>query len=150
MQPQEMGTVMPQGATRPAQMMSMMDSVNKCLKLGYMDFSGRATRSEYWWFNLAISIGMTLVIIGLLVIFMVVGGELSAMIFFGGYLLAYLAILSPMLAVTVRRLHDLGKSGWMLLIGMIPFVGSILLLVWFVSDGEPHDNQYGSVPTNQL
>ena len=149
MQPQQMGNIMPQAA-RPAQMMSMMDSVNKCLKFGYVDFGGRATRSEYWWFQLAIMIGMMAVMVGLAVVMAVIGGDLGAMIFFSGYILACLAILSPILAVTVRRLHDLGKSGWMLLIGMIPFVGSILLLVWFVSDGEPHDNQYGPVPTNQL
>ncbi|MDE0557426.1 MAG: DUF805 domain-containing protein [Candidatus Poseidoniaceae archaeon] len=140
---------MPQAA-RPAQMMSMMDSVNKCLKFGYVDFGGRATRSEYWWFQLAIGIGMGAVMVGLAVVSAIIGGDLGATLFFAGYILAYLAILSPILAVTVRRLHDLGKSGWMLLIGMIPFVGSILLLVWFVSDGEPQDNQYGPVPTNKL
>ena len=149
MQPQQMGNIMPQAA-RPAQMMSMMDSVNKCLKFGYVDFGGRATRSEYWWFQLAIGIGMGAVMVGLAVVSAIIGGDLGATLFFAGYILAYLAILSPILAVTVRRLHDLGKSGWMLLIGMIPFVGSILLLVWFVSDGEPQDNQYGPVPTNKL
>jgi uncharacterized membrane protein YhaH (DUF805 family) len=61
-----------------------------------------------------------------------------------------LAVLIPSLAVGVRRLHDLGKSGWMLLIVLIPCVGIILLIVWAASDGEPHDNAYGPVPTNVL
>jgi uncharacterized membrane protein YhaH (DUF805 family) len=55
-----------------------------------------------------------------------------------------------MLAVMVRRLHDTGRSGWMFLIGLIPFVGGILLLVWYVTDGQPMENQYGAVPTNTL
>jgi uncharacterized membrane protein YhaH (DUF805 family) len=50
------------------------------------------------------------------------------------------------LAVTVRRLHDTGKSGWMLLIGLIPFVGPIILLVFYFTDGEPGANQYGPSP----
>ena len=149
MQPQQMGTIMPQGATRPAQMMSMMDSVNKCLKLGYLDFSGRATRSEYWWFQLALGVGMMMLMMVFMGAGMAVGGDIGAILAIIPFL-GYLAIFLPLLAVSVRRLHDLGKSGWMLLLGLIPFVGSILLLVWFVSDGEPQDNQYGPVPTNQL
>ena len=149
MQPQQMGNIMPQAA-RPAQMMSLMDAVNKCLKFGYVDFGGRATRSEYWWFQLAMMIGMMAVIAGLAVVSAVIGGDLGATLFFAGYILAYLAILPPALAVIVRRLHDLGKSGWMLLLGLIPLVGAILLLIWTVSDGEPQDNQYGPVPTNKL
>ena len=62
----------------------------------------------------------------------------------------YLGCFLPLLAVSVRRLHDLGKSGWLFLVGLIPIVGGILLLVWFVSDGEPYDNEYGAVPTNIL
>ena len=65
-------------------------------------------------------------------------------------MLVYLGAFLPLLAVSVRRLHDLGKSGWMMLVMLIPFVGGILLLVWFVSDGQPHDNAYGAVPTNTL
>ena len=62
----------------------------------------------------------------------------------------YLGAFLPLLAVSVRRLHDLGKSGWMMLVMYIPFVGGILLLVWFVSDGEAANNAYGPVPTNTL
>jgi len=139
---------MPQAA-RPAQMMSLMDAVNKCLKSGYVDFSGRATRSEYWWFQLAMMIGLggfaTVMFGAAAAIEGSIGGILAML-----PLLAYLAILPPALAVIVRRLHDLGKSGWMILVGFIPLVGGILLLVWFLSDGQPQDNQYGPVPTNKL
>lgn len=62
----------------------------------------------------------------------------------------YVGAFLPLLAVSVRRLHDLGKSGWMMLIMFIPFVGGILLLVWFVTDGEAANNAYGPVPTNTL
>ena len=69
-------------------------------------------------------------------------GLLTFGLYIGGFL--------PLLAVSVRRLHDLGKSGWMMLLVFVPIVGGILLLVWFVSDGEPYDNEYGAVPTNIL
>tara|TARA_B100001758_G_scaffold61137_1_gene50794 strand:+ start:617 stop:901 length:285 start_codon:yes stop_codon:yes gene_type:complete len=69
-------------------------------------------------------------------------GLLTFGLYIGGFL--------PLLAVSVRRLHDLGKSGWMMLVMFIPFVGGILLLVWFVSDGEAANNAYGPVPTNTL
>lgn len=69
-------------------------------------------------------------------------GLFSLVLFFGGIL--------PLLGVSIRRLHDLDKSGWWLFIGIIPLIGSILLLIWFVSDGEPMTNAYGAVPTNTL
>ena len=72
--------------------------------------------------------------------------NLMGLLTFGLYIGGFL----PLLAVSVRRLHDLGKSGWMMLVMFIPFVGGILLLVWFVSDGEAANNAYGPVPTNTL
>jgi uncharacterized membrane protein YhaH (DUF805 family) len=68
-------------------------------------------------------------------------------------LIPYLAILGmiiPTIAVSVRRLHDTGKSGWMLLIIFIPCIGIILWIVWMVEDGQAHDNTYGPVPTNMM
>jgi uncharacterized membrane protein YhaH (DUF805 family) len=56
----------------------------------------------------------------------------------------------PSIAVAVRRLHDTGKSGWLLLIILIPCIGLILLIVWMVEDGQAHYNAYGPVPTNTL
>lgn len=60
--------------------------------------------------------------------------------------LYYLAVLVPGIAVGVRRLHDIGKSGWSILIGLIPIVGPIILIVWFVQKGNPEANEYGEVP----
>ena len=60
-----------------------------------------------------------------------------------------LAVFIPSLAVTVRRLHDVGKSGWFYLIGLIPLVGPIILLVWFATDGQPGTNQWGVNPKEE-
>ena len=56
----------------------------------------------------------------------------------------------PLLSVSIRRLHDLGKSGWVLLIVLIPIVGAVLLLFWFTLDGEAIENDYGHIPSNHL
>jgi len=108
----------------------------------YADFSGRARRKEYWMFTLFniifIIVAMTLDnILGLTV------GELPYGVF---YVLYALAVLIPGIAVTVRRLHDVGKSGWMFLIVLIPLIGAIWLLVLMVTDSNPGENQYGQNP----
>ena len=59
-----------------------------------------------------------------------------------------IGLLLPTLAVSVRRLHDIGKSGWYVLITLIPIVGLILLIVWYCNDGDSVPNMYGPVPTN--
>jgi len=70
-------------------------------------------------------------------------GELPYGVF---YFLYALVVLIPGLAVTVRRLHDVGKSGWMILIALIPIIGAIWLLVLMVTDSNPEENQYGLNP----
>lgn len=132
---------------RPANMMSIMDATKSCFQQ-YVGFSGRASRSEYWFFYLSFVVAA----IGMLVLTIVSAFVLDALAGLMGMLtmVTYLGFFLPMLSVTVRRLHDLGKSGWMFLVVLIPIVGGILLLVWFVSDGQPHDNAYGAVPTNTL
>lgn len=144
MQPQMQG--MPHVA-RPANMMSIMDATKSCFQQ-YVGFSGRASRSEYWFFYLSFVVAA----MGMLVLTVVSAFVLDALAGLMGMLtmVTYLAFFLPTLSVTVRRLHDLGKSGWMFLVVFIPIVGGILLLVWFVSDGQPHDNAYGAVPTNTL
>ena len=144
MQPQMQG--MPHVA-RPANMMSIMDATKSCFQQ-YVGFSGRASRSEYWFFYLSFVVAA----MGMLVLTVVSAFVLDALAGLMGMLtmVTYLGFFLPMLSVTVRRLHDLGKSGWMFLVVLIPIVGGILLLVWFVSDGQSHDNAYGAVPTNTL
>ncbi len=103
----------------------------------YTVFSGRARRSEYWYFTLFNFI----VSIILAVISGIVGDKYSLL----GIVYA-LVVFIPGIAVSVRRLHDVGKSGWMLLISLIPFVGAIWLLVLMCTDGDIGDNEYGPNP----
>ncbi len=115
--------------------MDFMTAVRTCLQQKYADFGGRARRSEYWWFYLfAILASIVANIIDGVVIGMPV---LSIVLFLG--------LIIPGIAVSVRRMHDGGRSGWLLLIGLIPLVG-LLLLWWFIQPGTPGDNEYGPDP----
>ena len=101
----------------------------------YATFTGRATRSEYWYFILFnMIIGIILMILDK--IFGTTG------LLNGIY---SLAVLIPTLAVGARRLHDIGKSGWWQLLNLIPLIGPIVLFVWFVTDSK-EDNKYGPNP----
>jgi uncharacterized membrane protein YhaH (DUF805 family) len=108
----------------------------------YAVFSGRAQRAEYWYFvlyYLIIYIGLSIVegLTGLY--YAEVGiGMLSGIFTLG--------MLIPSLSVGVRRLHDTGRSGWWLLIGLIPIIGAIVLIVFTVQDSMPGDNSYGLNP----
>ena len=102
----------------------------------YVEFSGRAHRTEYWMFFL----------INMVVTFAIamVEAALGSPGVLGG--LYALAVLLPALGVSVRRLHDTGRTGWWLLIMLIPLIGPIVILVFMVLDSEEGDNQYGSNP----
>ena len=110
----------------------------------YFDFKGRARRSEYWYFFLFIIVGSVLLAFieglysGLTGQFNV-DESIFANIF-------YLLIGIPSLAVSVRRLHDIGRTGWWVLISFIPIAGSIILLIWHCIDGEKDTNIYGVSP----
>lgn len=107
----------------------------------YVTFEGRAARSEYWyWVLFNFMVGMTLSMIDVAV-FNAPDGLLSNVFI--------LAALLPSIAVGVRRLHDLGKSGWWLLIGLIPLLGSLLLIFWFCQRGVAGDNPYGANPLGE-
>lgn len=105
------------------------------LKNKYATFTGRARRQEYWMFFL----------INLLIALAI--GVIDGMIGWGvlGFLYT-LAVLIPSIAIAVRRLHDTGRSGWWVLIGLVPFIGWIILLVFLVLDSQPVDNAYGPNP----
>ncbi|MBV7257692.1 DUF805 domain-containing protein [Pacificimonas sp. WHA3] len=107
----------------------------------YADFNGRSRRKEYWMFLLGYIV--VYVVLGLLT-----GGFGTDPNVVGSMLLLIfsLGLLIPSLAVGVRRLHDLDKSGWFLLIGIIPIIGSLILLYFFVQDGTPGPNKYGPNP----
>ncbi len=114
--------------------MSLVDSVRSVLS-NYANFSGRARRSEYWWFVLAS-----------FVVFGVLGGlGRSSSIFMLLYGLVGLALIVPALAVVVRRLHDTDRSGWFVLLAFVP-IADIVLLVFLVLDGTAGDNRFGPSP----
>lgn len=108
----------------------------------YADFNGRARRKEYWmftFFNLIFGIAAAL-------IDNVLGTTTGGLPYGAFYLIFSLVVLIPGLSVSVRRLHDVGKSGWMLLIALIPLIGAIWLFVLLVTDSKPGENEYGPNP----
>ena len=133
-------------AGRPAHMMGFSDAVQNVLMNNYAKLNGRASRSEYWWFvlfNFIVNI-----------VTFVIDLTLGSMITYDmGYvgLIAFLALLLPTVSVSVRRLHDIGKSGWWILLAIIPidnFIGIFVIIVFTIMEGEEQPNQYGNVPTN--
>ena len=114
--------------------MSFADAVRSCLSQ-YVGFSGRARRSEFWYFVLFYVIVQ--------IVASIIDSVLGTNQIISG--LASLALLLPYLAVGIRRLHDTSRSGWWILIGLIPLVGAIILIVFYCQDSHP-DNQYGPNP----
>ena len=114
------------------------------LKNRYADFNGRARRSEYWYFVLF----SLLVNLALYILTFVLGAmnETLAVIGFGLICIYALAVIIPTLAVGVRRLHDTDKTGWLYLLILIPIIGPIILLVFFVTEGTRGTNKYGADP----
>ena len=123
--------------------MTFSQAVSSVLLNKYATFSGRARRSEYWWWYLFV----TIVFLVASVIDQAIGFTYSDLTLGGGWLatIAAIVFLVPNLAVGVRRLHDTGRSGWWLLIGLVPLIGVIVLIYFFVQDSE-NDNQYGPYP----
>jgi len=108
--------------------MDFKQAVLRCVRDKYADFNGRAGRSEFWWFALAcVAVGFVFSILHLDLIGMLVN----------------LALLIPSLAVGARRLHDIGKSGWWILIGLIPLIGGLILLYFAVLPSSDGSNDYG-------
>jgi uncharacterized membrane protein YhaH (DUF805 family) len=108
----------------------------------YADFSGRARRREYWMFILFNMIFAVMAVI----IDNIFGFAIEGLGYGPIYLLYCLAVLLPGLAVSVRRLHDVGKNGWMIFISLIPIIGAIWLLVLLVAAGEQGTNKWGENP----
>lgn len=109
---------------------SYRQAIFTCFKK-FGDFKGRARRSEFWYFELFC------VLISLVFSFFI--SEDMATI-------AMLVTLLPNIAVSVRRLHDIDRSGWWMLVALVPIVGILLLLFWAAQDGNPSTNQYGESP----
>ena len=127
----------------------------------YADFTGRARRMEFWLFWLLL-IGIQIVfsiLIGLVAgptaavadptdPFAVLNGPAKAL--YGVFFLMMLALLIPSLAVSIRRLHDTNRTGWWLLLGIIPFLGALVLLIFYLLDGTPGPNKYGPDPKGRV
>ncbi|MDE7388345.1 MAG: DUF805 domain-containing protein [Muribaculaceae bacterium] len=115
---------------------SFGEAIRKAIVENYCNFSGRASVSEYWWFALFnFILGMALTcVFGSGTLGTSVSGVVS------------LALLLPGLGLAVRRLHDIGRSGWWLFLCLIPLVGAVILIVWFCKASQPEINQYGPVP----
>ncbi|MEM7545654.1 MAG: DUF805 domain-containing protein [Pseudomonadota bacterium] len=115
--------------------MGFMEAVQTCLNK-YATISGRARRAEYWWWTLFAILGsfvLTVVEMGIGLV-----GILSGIF--------SLAILIPSICVTVRRLHDLDRTGWWCLILLVPLIGAIVILVFAITRGTEGDNRFGPDP----
>lgn len=113
--------------------MNFFQAVGICFTK-YATFTGRARRAEYWWFFL-----FTFLASFLLAIF----DEAAGVSLSGAF---SLAVFIPAIAVTARRLHDTGRSGWWQLLVLVPLIGVIVLLVWLVTRGKSGPNAYGGDP----
>jgi uncharacterized membrane protein YhaH (DUF805 family) len=124
---------------------SILNYYKSVLKDNYANFSGRARRKEYWSFAL---INFFIAIIAM-AIDNIVGMTFSPEIPYGPvYVIYALAMFVPGLAVAVRRLHDVGKSGWFMLIALIPIIGIIWLIVLYFTDSHEGSNKWGANPKN--
>ena len=108
----------------------------------YATFSGRARRSEFWWWYLAVFI-VSAAFAGLAILW---GSGTAGTLIRVGYALFSLAILVPTIATATRRLHDRGMAAWWLALFFIPVVGDIVLLVLLALPGDPGPNRYGAAP----
>ncbi|WP_445159199.1 DUF805 domain-containing protein [Mesohalobacter salilacus] len=128
---------------------NIIDWFKKVVLENYVNFEGRARRSEYWYYTLA----QILLIISVLILGSIFIGafelEMLTPIFGGLYVLLTFGLLLPSLGVAVRRLHDTGKSGWFILLGLVPF-GGLILLVFYLQDSDLGHNKWGPNPKQEL
>lgn len=112
-------------------------------RVNYTNFYSRARRAEYWSFVLFFYLGLILaVILDETLSFNSNGYGMITLVFF-------LMSAIPFFALRVRRLHDTGKSGWWLLINLIPFIGSIVIFIFMLLDSDPGSNQWGENPKEE-
>ncbi len=106
--------------------MNFLKAIETCF-VKYADFNGRASRPEFWWFYL------------FNIICWIVAFAISPII----ELVVFAGLALPYIAVTARRLHDIDKSGWLQLIGLIPLIGWIIMIIWLATDGQKKNNRFG-------
>lgn len=112
----------------------------------YANFTGRARRKEYWWFQLFVT--LLIVVLSIIDGMVMMGAE--RMMETGGFGplvgIAALGLILPSIGVSVRRLHDRDKSGWFILVGLIPLIGGLIMLYWYVQRGTIGENRFGPDP----
>lgn len=120
-----------------------------CVTSNYLRFSGRAPRREYWGFALFMFLFLVVAIFGGLIVDAMVGNLDSdePVLTIGLTSVLLLALILPSLSVTIRRLHDIGLSGWFILLGFIPTVGNLIILVFCLIPSQKNDNRWGPVPS---
>lgn len=114
------------------------------LKEHYSDFEGRARRREYWMFQL-----VHIMIVLVLYLSILVAETLESPIVMIGWVSLFVYVFMtfvPQIAVLARRFHDIGRTGWMQLLGMIPYVGALIVLCFLVTDSQPGSNHWGPNP----
>ncbi|SMC67039.1 DUF805 domain-containing protein [Polynucleobacter kasalickyi] len=112
--------------------MQFQDAIKTCFNK-YLQFEGRASRSEYWWFFLFMILAI--------IVAEILGQNIGTIVGLG--------LMLPHLTVEVRRLHDINKSGWWVLLKLIPLL-NLLLLYWLIKRGDPKINQFGAPSNNPL
>jgi uncharacterized membrane protein YhaH (DUF805 family) len=132
--------------------MTFMEAVRSGFS-NYVTFSGRARRSEFWFWTL---FAIIISVVAMLVDGMIFPDLMTAQVTDAGAsfqsqggpisLVVSLGLILPGLAMAVRRLHDTDRSGWWLLIGLIPLIGLIVLIVWYVTEGTKGPNRFGADP----
>ena len=107
--------------------MTFLKSIETCF-YKYAEFNGRASRSEFWWFYLFYTLCW------------IIGFVVNPVV----ELIVVLGLLLPYIAVAARRLHDINKSGWLQLVGLIPLIGWIIIIIWCATEGHKKKNKYGA------
>ena len=129
---------------RPANMMPFMSAMKSGFKNSF-SLSGRASRSEYWFWVLGGIIFQMTMVIGSIVL-----AVMEVPVLPGLMILAPILLVPGSITLVVRRLHDVGMSGWMWFVALVPVIGAIYLIYLFVQEGDFGENTYGAVPTNML
>lgn len=114
--------------------MGFGEAVSVCFKKSFV-WEGRASRAEFWWFELA----QLLIIIVALIIDQIIGTGVL-------YIIAAIVFILPSIAVLIRRLHDTDRTGWWFWIQLLPLIGLIVILVFTLTGGDEGDNKYGPNP----
>ena len=121
--------------------MTFIESIKTCFKK-YITIKGRASRSEYWWFQ-AMFAPLTMFVV---IMSEAENLENSSELILWFYLFCFIVVLVsiiPLITVTIRRFHDTNKSGWYFFLGLIPFVGSLIVTVMMIPEGTKGKNKYG-------